>query len=100
MKLFEICVCGCYSASESVLHFWVERLDLDAADALAVFDLESHVAFFAPTGSPGVLHDPVFGTVLRPVPDKEGCVVKSVTATAGIEDAALVLLEHRFVSFK
>lgn len=55
------------------------------------------VTILTPGRSPGVLHQPVLGTVLLTVTGKQNTVVKSLTAGAG-KDTTRVVLESQLVS--
>ena len=59
---------------------------------------KSHVAFLSPASAPGVLHDPVFLTVLRSVTNNKGGVIKVSSTARVVENTTLVLLEDSFVS--
>ena len=73
---------------------------MNAADSSSVLDGESHVAFLAPAGAPGVLHDPVLLPVLRAVANEQGGVVERGSTLGRVENTAGVLLENCLISLK
>ena len=72
---------------------WVVWALLNATNAFAVHNCESHVAIFAPIGSPRVLHDPIILAGLTSVADDEGGVVEIGSTLGAVENSTLVLVE-------
>lgn len=85
-------------ADVRVSHFWVGRVEHDAAGAGAVaVDGHLHVAGLAPGRPPRVLHEPVFLARLRlTVADEQDGVVKR-SAAFGVKHARFVRLERELV---
>ena len=78
---------------------WVDWLVLDTAGTFSGGDHgKSHVAFLSPDGAPGVLHDPVFLTVLRSITNNKSGVIKVSSTARVVENTTFVLLEDSFVS--
>ena len=67
---------------------------MDATNAGARDDLDTHVATFAPPGIPGVSHQPVVDPTGSTPANDVNSVVKVRSTIRGVEDSAAVLLEH------
>ena len=83
-------------SKDSHVNFRVVRVILDATDASALFDCETDVAIFTPVSGPGVLDNPVLGTVFFSVTDKEDSMVHLASTSLAIENTLLVVHDVGF----
>lgn len=85
------------SSTEVSISGWIRRCQLDAADAGAFDGSNLDVSLIAPSSAPGVSDNVVLLTTFASIANSCDGVIELSSACAGVEDAALILLEDRFV---